>query len=52
VGDVWNWTALDGDRKAIPSYMLGGGESAAYFIEDLKDRLANRVQLTADRHKA
>jgi len=53
-GDVWTWTAIDADTKLVPSFMVGNrdGRSAAMFIEDLKSRLANRVQLTTDGHKA
>ena len=47
-GDVWTWTALDSDSKLMISYYVGGKDagSAYSFISDLKDRLANRVQLT------
>jgi IS1 family transposase len=50
VGDVWTWTALDADSKLIISWMVGrrDAEAANLFIGDLKDRLANRVQLTTD----
>ena len=53
-GDVWAWTAIDADSKLIVSYLLGGrdGGCAAEFMEDVKERLANRVQLTTDGHKA
>jgi len=53
-GDVWTWTAIDADTKLIVSWMIGNrdGETAAVFIKDLKTRLANRVQLTTDGHKA
>jgi IS1 family transposase len=53
-GDVWTWTALDRDSKMIVSYLIGGrdGEYATAFIDDLRTRLANRVQLTTDGHKA
>ena len=49
-GDVWTWTALDRDSKLIVSYLVGdrNGEYANAFIEDLRDRLATRVQLTSD----
>ena len=53
-GDVWTWTALDADSKMIVSYLVGGRD-AGYAIElmdDLRSRLANRVQLTTDGHKA
>jgi IS1 family transposase len=53
-GDTWTWTALDADSKLIVSYLVGGrdGEYAMWFIDDLRSRLANRVQLTSDGHKA
>jgi IS1 family transposase len=52
-GDVWTWTALDADSKLIISWMVGGrdAETANLFMQDLKDRLANRVQLTTDGHR-
>ena len=52
-GDVWTWTALDADSKLIVSYLVGGrdGEYALEFMDDVKARLANRVQLTTDGHK-
>jgi len=53
-GDVWTWTALDANTKLIVSFLVGG-RSATYarkFIEDLASRLAHRVQLTTDGHKA
>src|ERR1700730_4568697 len=53
-GDTWTWTALDADSKLIVSYFVGGrdGDCAAWFIDNLASRLANRVQLTSDGHKA
>lgn len=53
-GDVWTWTAIDRDSKLILSYLIGGrdAEYANAFIQDVADRLANRVQLTTDGHKA
>ena len=53
-GDVWTWTALDADTKLIVSYYVGdrSGESAMCLMDDLQGRLANRVQLTTDGHKA
>ena len=52
-GDVWTWTALDSESKMILSYLVGGrdAEYALEFIDDLRGRLANRVQLTTDGHK-
>jgi len=53
-GDVWTWTAIDADSKLVMSWLVGGrdGEYALAFMDDLKSRLANRVQLTSDGHKA
>ncbi|MER8555180.1 IS1 family transposase [Mesorhizobium sp. M1217] len=53
-GDTWTWTALDSDSKIIISWLVGGrdGEYALAFMDDVKERLANRVQLTTDGHKA
>jgi IS1 family transposase len=53
-GDVWTWTAIDADTKLIPSWHVGGRDSdeAMIFMDDLASRLANRVQLTSDGHKA
>ena len=53
-GDVWTWTALDSDSKMILSYEVGdrSGATAIEFMDDLRGRLANRIQLTTDGHKA
>ncbi|PCD03731.1 IS1 family transposase [Sphingomonas spermidinifaciens] len=53
-GDTWTWTALDADSKLIVSYLVGGrdAEYALWFMDDLAARLANRVQLTSDGHRA
>ena len=53
-GDVWTWTALDSDSKLIISYLVGGRDSgyALEFMDDVRKRLANRVQLTTDGHRA
>jgi IS1 family transposase len=51
---VWTWIALDADTKLVPSWAVGrrDGFTAMAFIRDLADRLATRVQLTTDGHKA
>jgi IS1 family transposase len=53
-GDVWTWTAIDADSKLIVSWHVGdrSQHTGISFIGDLKARLANRVQLTTDGHKA
>lgn len=52
-GDCWTWTALDADTKLIPCWYVGPRDMTAAhrFIQDLADRLANRVQLTTDGHR-
>ncbi len=53
-GDVWTWTAIESDSKMILAYEVGdrSGATAIEFMDDLRARLANRVQLTTDGHKA
>ena len=53
-GDIWTWVAIDADSKLVPSWLVGGRDAdyAEAFIADLAGRLANRVQLTSDGHKA
>jgi IS1 family transposase len=53
-GDVWTWTALDAGSKLIASWYVGGRafEDCMRFMEDLKGRLAGRIQLTTDGHQA
>jgi len=53
-GDTWTWTAIDADNKLMISWLVGGcdGDYAMAFMDDLRSRLANRVQLTSDGHKA
>jgi IS1 family transposase len=52
-GDVWLWSALDADSKLIISWALGDRDArtARYFVDDVAQRLSNRVQLTTDGHK-
>jgi IS1 family transposase len=49
-GDVWTWTAICADTKIVPSWLVGERttEDAWCFMADLKNRLAERVQLTTD----
>jgi len=52
-GDVYTWTAMCADSKLILSFLVGRRDAAhgKVFIQDLADRLKNRVQLTTDGHK-
>ena len=53
-GDTWTWTALDAENKLIIGWFVGGrdGDCANAFMHDVAGRLANRVQLTSDGHRA
>lgn len=53
-GDTWTWTAIEADTKLIVGFFIGGrdGDCAKWFMDDLAARLANRVQLTSDGHRA
>lgn len=53
-GDTWTWTALEADTKLIVSFFVGGrdGDCAQWFMDDVAARLATRVQMTSDGHKA
>lgn len=53
-GDIWTWVGLDAESKLAVSWYVGGrdSEAAMIFMDDLAKRLANRVQLTSDGHKA
>src|SRR5208282_3361271 len=53
-GDVWTWTAIETESKLIVGYLSGGrdGEYAMALMDDLRLRLATRVQLTTDGHRA
>lgn len=53
MGDVWTWVAICAETKLVPAWYIGSRdtEAAMYFIDNLAQRLANRVQLTSDGHK-
>src|SRR5438309_6282148 len=53
-GDCWTWTAIEAETKLLISYTIGGrdAEYALMLMDDLRGRLANRVQLTTDGHSA
>ena len=53
-GDVWTWTAIDPETKLAVSWRVGdrSGMTAIDFMDDLRSRLAYRIQLTSDGHKA
>lgn len=53
-GDVWTWVAMDADTKLIPCWLVAdrSADSASILMHDLAGRLASRVQLTTDGHRA
>jgi len=53
-GDVWTWVGIDADTKFVVSYLIGGrgADWAMDFMQDCASRIAGRVQITTDGHKA
>jgi transposase-like protein len=53
-GDTWTWTAIEAESKLIISWLVGGrdGDYAMGLMDDLRSRVATRIQLTSDGHKA
>ena len=50
-GDLWTWTAIDSDTKLMISWLVSvsrDGQSAIELMDDLRERTANRFQLTTD----
>ena len=45
---------MEADTKLLTTWLVGGRDSgyAIAFMDDLRDRLANRAQLTSDGHRA
>ena len=52
-GDVWTWVAIEAQSKLVISYLVGKRDAgcATEFIQDVANRITNRVQLTSDGHK-
>lgn len=50
LGDQWTFVALDPDTKIVPAYRVGKRtrQNAEAFMDDLSERLANRVQISSD----
>jgi IS1 family transposase len=53
VGDQYVFVAMDSESKLVPCYRVGKRNAANtwYFVQDLQERLAERVQLTSDGFK-
>jgi len=52
-GDVWTFVAIDADTKLVLSWHVGEREpaDAYYFLNTVKERVLNRIQLTTDGHR-
>lgn len=50
VGDFYTWVAMDADTKLVPTYRVGKRDrpTAHAFMNDLSQRLNNRVQISSD----
>jgi transposase-like protein len=50
VGDQYTFVALDPETKIVPSYRIGKRDlpNAVAFLNDLSERLTNRIQLSSD----
>jgi IS1 family transposase len=52
-GDVWTFVAIEADTKLVISWSVGmrDAEFAADLLRDVRNRVANPIQLTTDGHK-
>jgi IS1 family transposase len=50
LGDQWVFVAMDEETKLVPVYTVGKRteETTWYFMNDLAERMATRIQLTTD----
>jgi IS1 family transposase len=53
-GDSYTWIAIDPVSKFVPGWHVGKRTTAdaQLFIQDLSERMANRIQITSDGFKA
>jgi IS1 family transposase len=51
-GDIWTFTAIDADTKLMMSWLVGPRtqENATAFMQDIRSRVTQRIQLTTDGH--
>jgi IS1 family transposase len=51
-GDAWTFVAIDADTKLVPSWLVGQrhADDAVIVLDDLRSRLANKIQLSSDGH--
>jgi IS1 family transposase len=52
-GDIWTFVAIEADTKLVISWMVGARDAgfAADLLRDVRNRVANPIQLTTDGHK-
>jgi len=52
VGSMWTWTAMDAQTKLVFSWRLGSRDAMTGndFMQDVRNRLTHRTQLTTDGH--
>lgn len=52
-GDIWTFVAIDAETKLVPCWLVGYRDAghAFEFLDDLRQRLASRIQLTTDGHR-
>jgi IS1 family transposase len=52
-GDVWTFVSIEAQTKLVINWMVGQRDAgfATEFLQDLRNRLKTRVQLTTDGHK-
>jgi IS1 family transposase len=50
LGDQWVFVAMDEETKLVPVYTVGKRteETTWYFVNELAERVANRIQITTD----
>jgi IS1 family transposase len=50
VGSVWTFCAIDADTKLVPTFKVGDRDkkTATAFMQDVKSRMATRIQISTD----
>ena len=50
VGSVWTFCAIDAETKLVPAFQVGDRDKATAkaFVQDVANRMANRVQISTD----
>lgn len=50
VGSAWTFCAIDADTKLVPAFKVGKRDAATAnaFVQDVADRMRNRVQISTD----